>query len=754
MVVSELTASAAAMKSATPAEGGSKSIAASDLPPLQNRAKDGSTPFLRGHGESLIAWQLLDKESVERAAKENKLVYLHIGFKACHFCRLMCQESFSNSDCASIINESFIPVLVDREARPDIDAIYMNYVQAVSNSGGWPLNLFLTPQLEPVFGGTYWPGPASARRTSEDAGDEPLDFLVILRKVNDIWKDQQARCRKEAAEVVGQLREFAAEGTLGTKSIAQSQQIGSAGWPSPAPAPGPTSALPSSSSTTAQPRPADSDSLGDLDLDQLEEAYTHIAGTFDPVYGGFGLAPKFLTPPKLDFLLSLRRSPSAVQDVVGEAECKHAVDMAVKTLQQIRDGALHDHVGQTGFSRCSVTPDWSIPNFEKLVVDNASLLSLYLEAWRIGGAREGGEFLDVVVELADYLSSAPIALPDGGFATSEAADSYNKRGDREMREGAYYLWTRREFDSVVDAAAAAAAGNKHISPVVAAHWGVLEDGNVDEDHDPNDDFINLNILRVQKSPDELAKQFSLPADTVREYIATAKRELKKRRERERQRPEIDDKIVAGHSGLVVSALARTAAGLAALEPTKSEHYLATAEKAARFIQQNLWDDEAGILYRIWSSGRRDVEGFADDYAYLISGLLDLYTSTRNESYLEFADNLQKSQAKLFYDPVGAFYSTAPSHPHSILRLKDGMDTSLPSTNAVSVANLFRLGAVLADDKFAAMARDTVSAFEAEMLQHPWLFPGLLGGVVTARLGVEGGGGEHGLIKYRDLRTKA
>lgn len=533
----------------------------------------------------------------------------------------MCIESFSNPECASILNESFIPVIVDREARPDIDNIYMNYVQAVSNSGGWPLNLFVTAELEPVFGGTYWQGPGVSRRTAEDHGDEPLDFLTILKKVQNIWKDQESRCRKEASEVLSQLREFAAEGTLGTRSIAASQPIGPSGW---------TTATPVE---TNEHKSKDASVSSELDLDQLEEAYTHIAGTFDPVYGGFGLAPKFLTPPKLAFLLQLVKSPSPVQDVVGNAECKHAVEMALDTLRKIRDGALHDHVGGTGFARCSVTPDWSIPNFEKLVVDNASLLSLYLEAWGMSGAKTDSEFYDVVIELAEYLSSSPIALANGAFASSEAADSYYTRLDKEMREGAYYLWTRREFDAVVDAT------DKHISPVAAAHWGVLEDGNVDEDHDPNDDFMNQNILRIRKTTEELGKQFSIPIETVDGYIKTAKRGLKKRREEERVRPELDEKVITGWNGLVMSALTQTSVALKELDPEKSKKYLDTAIKCVNFIRQNLWDETTKTLYRIWYE-EKDTQGFADDYAYLTHGLLDLFNATGDESLLEFADSLQ------------------------------------------------------------------------------------------------------------------
>ncbi|KAH6885380.1 hypothetical protein B0T10DRAFT_94539 [Thelonectria olida] len=735
MVASELTASAMAMRSGaapTTSEDAAASASASVSEPIRNRAGASRSPYVKGQADGLVKWQLLDDDAVERARKENKLIFLHIGYKACHYCHLMFLESFSNTDCAAVLNESFVPIIIDREERPDIDTIYMNYVQAVNNEGGWPLNLFLTPNLEPVFGGTYWPGPGNRRRATDDSVDEVVDFLTILRKVRDIWSDQEARCRKEATEVLGQLREFAADGTFGTSRISATSTLTSSGWGAPAP------------THSDGSRDKDTAVSSELDLDQLEEAYTHIAGTFDPVFGGFGLAPKFLTPPKLAFLLGLAKSPRAVQDVVGEKECKHATDISLDTLRKIRDGALRDHVGGAGFSRCSVTPDWTIPNFEKLIVDNAQLLSLYLEAWRTSGGKEDSEFYDIVLELAEYLSSAPIAFPDGGFASSEAADSCVKRGDSEMREGAYYTWTRREFDSVLNKV------DRHVSQVIATHWGVEEDGNVDEGHDPNDDFINQNILRIDKNVEQLSRQFNLPAERVQQYIETAKSALKERRDRERVRPELDAKLIAGWNGLVISALAQTGSALKSISKDRSGKYLAEAKKAAAFIREKLWDAQEKELYRVWQ-GEREIKAFADDYAYLTRGILDLFEATGDESYLEFADTLQQTQIHLFADPAGAFFSTTASSPHTIIRLKDGMDTSIPSTNAITVLNLFRLASLLSDDALAALARKSINAFEVEMLQHPWLFPGLLAGVVVARLGVEK---SHYNVTYKPARLLA
>ncbi|ROT41038.1 spermatogenesis-associated protein [Sodiomyces alkalinus F11] len=698
-------------------------------------------PYVQSHANSPVAWQLLDDETIALAKRENKLIFLNIGFKAASAdaladCRLTSIESFSHPECAALLNQDFVPVIIDREERPDIDTIYMNYVQAVNGAGGWPLNLFLTPELEPVFGGTYWPGPGARLKTGPEE-EEGVDFLTILKKLTKVWQEQEARCRQEAREVLVKLREFAAEGTLGTRSTVQMSKIGLS---SSSTAPVASAVLTEHLQPT---KSSDADVSSELDLDQLEEAYSHIAGTFDPIYGGFGLAPKFTVPAKLSFLLRLPHYLSPVQDVVGPTECAHATEMALFTLRKISDGGLRDHVGGCGFSRYSITPDWSIPHFEKLTVDNALLLGLYLDAWLISNGDKDGAFYDVLIELADYFSSPPVRLPHGGFASSEAADSYYRRGDKEMREGAYNLWTRKEFDAVI--------GNDHEANIAATYWNIREHGNVEPDQDPNDEFMNQNIPRVLKEKGEIGRMFGVSTEEVDRVIKSAKRKLKAHREKERVRPELDDKVIAGWNGLVIGALSRTAAALRTIDPEKSGNYLGAAIQAADFVRSHLWDPQEKVLYRIYRGVRGHTKAFADDHAYLIEGLIDLYEATGEENCLLFADELQQTQINLFYDdltPVsttspntlparsscGAFYTTPDPTPHAILRLKDGMDTSIPATNAIGVSNLFRLGVTLGSETYPALARETINAFEAEVLQYPWLFPGLLSGVVSARLG--------------------
>ncbi|PSR75746.1 hypothetical protein BD289DRAFT_487047 [Coniella lustricola] len=691
----------------------------SDLPPLQNRAAQSSSPYVRAHAKTPIAWQLLDNEAAQRAKKENKLIFINIGFKSCHYCRVTTAESFTHPEVASLLNKSFIPVIVDRDERPDIDSIYMNYIQASNGSGGWPLNVFLTPDLEPVFGGTYWPSPGTeliGADGEEVSEDERLDFLVILQKMRDVWPEHEARCRQEAKEIVSKLREFAAEGTVGgTGDAAAGGQV----------------------------------TESDLDLDQLEEAYTHIAGTFDPVNGGFGVAPKFPTPAKLSFLLKLASFPSSVADVVGEKEVAQATHMALHTLRRLRDGGLRDHVGG-GFHRYAVTADWTMPHFEKMVLDNALLLGLYLDAWLSTASKDKplskeDEFANVVFEVAEYLTEAPIRRPDGGFVCGEAADSFYRKGDPQMREGAYYLWTRREFEQALSGL------DSQVSAVAAAHWNVLEHGNVAREQDPIDEFINQNVLYTVKDTNELGKQFGMLPEEAQKLVETAREKLKAHRAKDRVRPETDDKTVTSVNALVISALARTSPAISSIDAERAAKYLQAATGAARFIKDKLWDESTKTLYRAYSTERSTTQAFAEDYAFLIEALLDLYETTGDEDWLQWTDDLQRKQLDLFYDSTisstsrpatpmahhsacGGFYSTSEDAPHVILRLKDGMDTAQPSTNAVSASNLFRLGFIFGDTEYTRLARETINAFEVEALQYPWLFIGLLSGVVTARLG--------------------
>ncbi|KUJ09815.1 uncharacterized protein LY89DRAFT_724204 [Mollisia scopiformis] len=650
---------------------------------LRNRAGESRSPYVRAHARNPVAWQVWGDEAVELARRENRLLFVSVGYSACHWCHVMERESFENEEVANILNTSFIPIKVDREERPDIDRIYMNFVQATTGSGGWPLNVFVTPDLEPVFGGTYWPGPTS---TTMQAFEDQVDFLGILDKLSTVWKEQEERCRRDSAQILMQLKNFAAEGTLGGR-------LGEGG--------------------------------DGLDIELLEEANQHFASTFDSVNGGFGSAPKFPTPSKLAFLLRLGQYPSVVVDVVGASDCRNAQTMAITTLRKMARGGIHDHIGN-GFARYSVTADWSLPHFEKMLYDNAQLLDVYLDGFLLS---RDAELLSVVYDISTYLTTT-LAHPGGGFYSSEDADSLYRKGDSEKREGAFYVWTKREFENVL--------GEKD-EPILSAFFNVSGHGNVEPENDAHDEFLDQNVLAIVSAPSSLASQFGMKEDEVVRIIKEGKNSLRAHREKERVRPALDDKIVVSWNGIALGALARTGAVIKGFDPVKSAEYLGFATKAATFIKENLWDDSTKTLYRIWREGRGETEGFADDYAFLIEGLIDLYEATFDEKWLQWADELQQSQITNFFDlhGSGGFFSTPFEAKHVILRLKDGMDTSEPSTNGTSASNLYRLSSVFNDESYGKKAKQTISGFESEILQYPWLFASFMPGIVAGQFSVKG-----------------
>ncbi|KAF2025308.1 hypothetical protein EK21DRAFT_76698 [Setomelanomma holmii] len=647
---------------------------------LTNRLKESRSPYVRGHMNNPVAWQIWGPEALELAKKSNRLIFISIGYAACHWCHVMERESFENQEVATILNESFIPIKIDREERPDVDRIYMNYVQATTGGGGWPLNVFITPDLEPIFGGTYWPGPGSTMAMEGHAG-----FVGILEKIRDVWQNQRQRCLDSAKEITAQLREFAEDGNISRKDGAERDP---------------------------------------LDLELLDEAYEHFKLRYDSAHAGFGGAPKFPTPSNLHFLLKLAYYPREVTEVIGTEDVATAQEMVLATLDNMNKGGIHDQIGN-GFARYSVTKDWSLPHFEKMLYDQAQLLPAYLDAYL---TTKRSDLLDAVHDIATYLISAPMHAESGGFFSSEDADSLYRPNDQEKREGAFYVWTLKEFQGIL--------GDRD-AEILARYYNVRDEGNVAPEHDAHDELINQNVLAVNKNTSTgIAKQFALSEKEVQKILQGGRQKLFDHRNKERPRPALDDKIVVSWNGLAIGALARTAVALPSQDSATSSRYLAAAKKAASFIRKELYNSTQQTLTRVYRGGPGDAPGFADDYAYLISGLIDLYEATFDTSYLQWADELQKSQIKLFWDKQHlGFYSTPENQTDLILRLKDGMDNAEPGTNGVSARNLDRLGALLEDEDYTTMARETASAFEAEIMQHPFLFPSMMDAVVAGKLGL-------------------
>lgn len=652
------------------------------------------------------------------------------------------KESFSSPEIADVLNNNFIPIKLDRELRPDIDEIYMNFVTATTGHGGWPLNVFLTPDMKPIFGGTYWPGPASTTTipSGVDTEDKPLSFLDILQKMINVWNSERDRCILSADDMTSQLQEFALEGSY----------------------------------RTTQPNsPTGSNEAEPLDLDLLDDALDHFTTKYDKAHGGFSNAPKFPMPVKLRFLLRLGASigadgganthtrfgfPSPVPGILGRDGCAKAASMAHHTLVAISRGAIRDHLGH-GFHRYSVTSDWNLPHFEKMLDDNAELLAVYCDAWALS---RNAEILGTIYDLVEYLTdlSSSIVRKEGGWYSSEDADSYpTLNTSDEKKEGAYYVWTMKELTTIL--------GDKDAA-IVAAHYGVEADGNVPAKHDVHDELLNQNTIFIKSTPSALARQFKLRESEIISILKSGRAKLSQHRATHRSKPGVDTKVITSWNGLAINALARASATLAPIDSDRAQACHDGAIRGLKFIKSDLFNPSTGKLTRVKDSRTIDNPddasfdlAFIDDYANVIKAAIGVYDLTLEYQWLDFAFTLQETLDKHFLvGSSGGYLQAAKADPNrpppdQILRLKPGTDNTTPSPNGMVATNLLYLASYartaphLASDltlanRLEKQAKAIIDAFAVETLQHPFLYVTLLGGVVMETLGV------HGLVIPADM----
>ena len=610
----------------------------------QNRLAQEKSPYLLQHADNPVAWLPWGEEAFAKARAENKPIFLSVGYSTCHWCHVMAHESFEDNATAEIMNREFVNIKVDREERPDVDRVYMTFVQATAGHGGWPMSVWLTPELKPFVGGTYFP--------PEDRYGQP-GFKRVLERIAAAWKQDQAKISEQGTRIIEALAE------------------------------------------TAASQPAGANSLG---AETIEAAYQQIARSYDAHEGGFGDAPKFPRPVTLNFLFRVyARAPASAMG-------KHALAMNLFTLRKMAAGGMHDHLGG-GFSRYSVDAFWHVPHFEKMLYDQAQLASAYLDAFQI---THEPLFENVARDVLDYVRR-DMTAPEGGFYSAEDADSIIAHGKPEHAEGAFYVWTKEEIDDALGAEA----------EIFAFHYGVEASGNAPAGADPHGEFVGKNILIERQTTAETAKQFGKSENEVRGTLAAARANLLAVRAR-RPRPHLDDKIITAWNGLMISAFARAAQVL------EDADYLAAAENAARCLRKKLADKAGATLVRNFRGGRSAVAGFADDYAFAIQGLLDLYEASFDVEWLKFALKLQETQDRLFFDEKnGGYFSGTGKDPSILLRMKEDNDGAEPAASSVAALNLMRQAQIRNDKTLRARAEKTIAAFSATLARVPSAMPQML-----------------------------
>jgi len=605
-----------------------------------NRLIHEKSPYLLQHAYNPVDWYPWGEEAFNRAIKENKPVFLSVGYSSCHWCHVMAEESFEDPEVAALLNYYFVAVKVDREERPDIDAIYLKAATIISGSGGWPISLFLTPEQQPFAGGTYFP--------PESRWGKP-GFKDVLRSVHNSWVKEQ--------DQIGQVSETVNE-------YLQSRQ---------------------NLSTPA---------AKEFDQAVWDHAYQEYVRHFDWRFGGLKDAPKFPSAHVLSFLL---RSWHRRQD-------PQALSMVEKTLTAVAEGGIHDHLAG-GFHRYSTDERWHLPHFEKMLYDQALLAKMYLETYQATGK---DFYKRIACQTLDYVF-AELSAPEGGFYSAVDADSLEREGAFQpsgKKEGAYYLWAFKEVQEVLDKTEAA---------VFCEYYGVVPSGNVRLD--PAGEFDGKNVLAVARSLEAVAKGFDISVGEAGQLIKSGQSKLLARR-KSRPRPQLDDKLLVDWNGLMISALASAAM------VTGDERYRIAAERAARFIINNLVTKDGQLLHTATDSPQ--VQAYLDDYAFFVQGLIELYEATYRVEYLRWARDLAHKMIELFGDEDAAgFYLTANNSDEMIVRPREVTDGALPSGNAVAALDLVRLAHLLRDSRLEKRAQDLILHILPQMRDIPTGYPQML-----------------------------
>jgi len=569
-----------------------------------NRLAKETSPYLLQHANNPVDWYPWGDEALTRARAEDKPILLSIGYSACHWCHVMAHESFENEETALLMNENFINVKVDREERPDLDAVYMDAVQAITGRGGWPLTVFLTPEGQPFYGGTYFP--------PEDKYGMPA-FGRILTAVADFYRNR----RGEVERATLQIR----------------------------------AAIEAKVNIPAETKP--------LAVDILSQAFLALRRESDTTNGGFGGAPKFPQPLTLEFLL---RYYHLTDD-------KQALHMVTLTLEKMAKGGIYDQIGG-GFHRYATDSRWLVPHFEKMLYDNALLSQVYLHAYIVTGTPL---FRRITEETIDYVLRE-MTGPEGGFYSAQDADS-------EGVEGKYYLWTHDEVTETL---------GEETASIVNDYFDITAQG----------DFEGRNILHVSGD---------LPAEEP-DAIKQAKASLLKIREK-RVRPARDDKILTSWNGLMLASLAEAACVF------NRNDYRAAAAANGSFLLKAMMSE--GYLKHTYKDGEARMDGYLDDYALAIEGLLNLHQATFSGRWLREAIRLTDIMIEEFWDEAaGMFYDTGQRHQALFVRPRNIHDGAMPSGSSAATLALMKISRLTGNQSLEQIATRSLAAMRANMSRHP------------------------------------
>ncbi len=591
-----------------------------------NELVNETSPYLLQHSHNPVQWHPWGELALQKARQLDKPILVSIGYAACHWCHVMERESFEDEAVATYMNEHFVNIKIDREERPDLDQIYMEAVQAITGSGGWPLNVFLTPEAKPFYGGTYFPPQKAFNRSSWK------DVLVFM---NDAWTNRRQEVEQQAETLMEHIN--TSNKFIVKKNLALQPDID-----------------------------------GYFKKEKCKIIRDNLMKAADTINGGFGTAPKFPQTFSIQFLLAygyLFKDDSALQQ-------------AELSLQKMMNGGIYDHLAG-GLARYSTDAFWLAPHFEKMLYDNALLVSVLCDAYQISG----NSFYKLSIEKTLQFFIDEMQDPNGGFYSALDADS-------EGVEGKYYIWNKLEIKQLLS----------NDADIFCKFYGVTETGN----------WEKSNILHIGKSVKEFADENNMDEGELKQLITSAEKKLRKERAK-RTRPATDDKILLGWNALLLTAFCKAFAALA------KEEYKMHAVKLFNFLRQK-FSENGEIKFHTYKNGKATQPAFLDDYAYFIQASIALQEITSGQHYLLYARELTTFVLSHFINRDNDFfYYTHDQQSDVITRKTDVYDNATPSGNSIMAWNLKQLAIIFDESSWAVQANQMLISMEEVIIKYPTSF---------------------------------
>ena len=575
-----------------------------------------TSPYLLQHAYNPVHWNPWNENVLQKARDKNKLLLISVGYAACHWCHVMEHESFEDAEVAEMMNSHFINIKVDREERPDIDQVYMNAIQIMTGSGGWPMNVIALPDGRPFWGGTYF---------------RKDQWINALQQIATLYQESPEK-----------IIEYADRLEMGIKRLDE--------------------IIPN----TQEPI---------FKKEELSEAVHEWSTHFDHKRGGLNRAPKFMMPNNYHFLMRYAHQ-SANEELMSYVKF---------TLKKMAYGGVYDQIGG-GFSRYSVDAKWHVPHFEKMLYDNAQLVSLYADAYSI---YKDDLYKNVVYETLEFVNRE-LTGTEGNFYSSLDADSLNEKGDSE--EGAYYVWKESALQSLLN-----------------------------DDFDIFKSYYNINdygywehenyVLIRNNSEEEIAAKFEISPAELKNKVAHWKKILLKERDK-RKRPGLDDKTLTSWNALMLKAYVN------AYQSFEEHSFLDIALKNGYFIVKNVLHSD-GRLDHNYKAGKSTINAYLEDYATVIDAFMHLYEATIDEQWLSLSKKLTDYCFNHFFDTKSKmFFFTSDIDPALISRSIEKYDNVIPASNSILAKSLFKLSHYYGDKKYLDTAIQMLNTIRKDIPDYP------------------------------------